>query len=119
MTTEINVTTGESKHQRYGRKVRPLAYQPRFLVGETRYEPPAPNRQQEVAGVKITSGRIYQAIPRSSVCDAWGRSRKGALQMVAAKNNRGELMLCFISDDGKRPVGGYLLSAFVSAELEH
>ena len=73
--------------------------------------------QTEVAGQTICDGQVYQAMPKGKLADVRGVVRKIPLRMVGAKNNRGELLLCFVGEED-RPLGGYPLSLFARAVPE-
>ena len=110
----LAIKSGSSVHQLYGRETEQYVWKPRHTKGDptAAYLPPVPCAMTAVSGVHIVLGRIYKVVPKSSV----SASVPNGAYMVAAQNNRGEMVLCFQGENG-RPFGCFHLKNFSKVEV--
>ena len=103
-----------SENQYYARQPHQQPDQ-RWKVGESSFVPPRVDTRCKVGGTKIVAGELYDVVPRNALTDARGIACIKQCRMIAAKNSRGEMMLCYIANG--KPYGGFLLTCFVRATL--
>ncbi len=84
----------------------------RYVKGE-RYRPPQQDKRDTINGVVIQEGALYRARLSAGWYNADGICMNEPQVMIAAENQRGELMLCHIRNG--KPFGGYPLRAFLWA----